>query len=406
MKALILCAGRPQEYLVKVLKERGYTVLVADRNPKAPAAVVADKFYSVSTLDIEGIRKIAVDEKVDFIISVCADQMLLVAAQICEELGLPCYIDYETAKNVSNKEYMKRIFVENNVPTAKHIVRTELTTEDIAGMTYPMIVKPVDCYSSRGVKRVENEAELLTAFENAVTLSRTGNAIVEEFIGGEEYSVDYYIENGEAKLLCARVLDKIPDYDGFVICRGRYPSELSEEMEKRVTYVGQQIADAFGLKDTPMLIQMKIDGERINVIEFCARTGGGIKYRLMPVVSGFDVVKAVADLTIGEKPKCEVNRFGGYIIDEFIYCNKGVLDHAEGFEELLEEGIIDHYEIYKPQGFEFGQASCSGDRVAYFSVKADTKQELVRLHTLAGSRVKAVSTEGIDLIRHDIITLD
>lgn len=402
MKALVLCGGKPQEYLIKELKRIKCTVLVADQNEHAPAVAFVDKFFSVSTLDVEGIRNIAISEKVDFIISVCADQMLLVAAQISEELNLPCYIDYETAKNVSSKEYMKRIFVENNIPTSKHIVRERLKFSDIEGMEYPLIVKPVDCYSSRGVKRVETDEELMVAFENAVNFSRTNSAVIEEFVGGDEYSVDFYIENGEAKLLCARVLDKIPNYDGFVICRGRYPAPLNDEMMDRVQNVGQQIADAFGLKNTPMLIQMKIDGERISVIEFCARTGGGIKYRLLPMVSGFDVVKAVMDLTLGKKPHCEVKKYEGYIIDEFLYCNPGILKSIQGFEELQQEGIIDHYEIYKKPGYEFKIASCSGDRVAYFSVKADSENEVKRLHKLAINRVSALSVEGEELIRKEI----
>lgn len=405
MKALVLCGGKPQEYLVKELKKIDYTVLVADQNENAPAVAFADKFFKVSTLDVDGIRNIAISEKVNFIISVCADQMLLVAAQISEELNLPCYIDYETAKNVSSKEYMKRIFVENNIPTSKHIVRERLKLSDIVGMEYPLIVKPVDCYSSRGVKRVETDEELMTAFENAINFSRTNNAVVEEYVGGDEYSVDFYIENGEAKLLCARVLDKIPNYDGFVICRGRYPVPLTDEMIDRVRLVGQQIADAFELKNTPMLIQMKIDGERISVIEFCARTGGGIKYRLLPMVSGFDVVKAVMDLTLGNKPHCEVKKYEGYVVDEFLYCNPGVLEVVKGFEELQREGIIDHYEIYKKPGYEFREASCSGDRVAYFSVKADSLEQVKRLHELAISRISALSIEGEELIRKDIVRL-
>lgn len=404
MKALVLCGGNPQAYLVKELHKRGITAIVADRNEKAPAVALADAFFPVSTLDVDAIRNLAIEEKVDFIMSVCADQMLLVAAQISEELGLPCYIDYETGKNVSNKEYMKRIFVESGVPTAKHISCKTLSEEDVAGMKYPLIVKPVDCYSSRGVKRVENVQELYAAFQNAVELSRTDSAIVEEYIGGEELSVDYYIENGEAKLLCARILDKIPGYDGFVICRGRYPAPLSDALYEKVLGVGQKIADGFGLKNTPMLVQMKVENDQIYVLEFCARTGGGIKYRLLPKVSGFDVVKAVADLTLGEKPHCTVTKYQGYIVDEFLYCNAGVLDHVEGLEELKQDGIIDHYEIYKPKGFKFGTASCSGDRVAYFSVQADTQEELKRLHEIACSRVKAVGEDGADLLRHEVMT--
>ena len=48
------------------------------------------------------MKEVAVKERVDFIITVCADQVLLVVAQVSEMLGLPWYIDYETAKRVSD----------------------------------------------------------------------------------------------------------------------------------------------------------------------------------------------------------------------------------------------------------------------------------------------------------------
>ena len=405
MKALVLCGGKPQIALIHELKRRNITVILADANDKAVAVQYADVFYKVSTLDVVGIEKIALAEKVDFILSVCADQMLLVAAQLSEKLNLPCYIDYETAKNVSSKEYMKRIFVENNIPTAKYIVGSSISLSAIEGLNFPLIVKPVDCYSSRGVKKVLNYDELLLAFENAKNLSRTGTAIVEEFVEGLELSVDIYVENGKVNILCIRSLDKIPNSEKFIICRGNYPAKISLATKERVQDVSQKIVEAFGLVDTPMLIQMKINDEQIHILEFCARTGGGIKYRLLPKVCGFDVVKAVLDLTLGEKPHVEIKPLNTFIVDEFLYCNPGILDHTEGFEELLKDGIIDHYEIYKSAGYRFDEINSSGDRVAYFSVVADTEAELRRKYQIAASVVKAVDNKGKDLIRHDIINI-
>ena len=280
MKALVLCGGKPQIALIHELKRRNITAILADANDKATAVQYADVFYKVSTLDVVGIEKIALAEKVDFILSVCADQMLLVAAQLSEKLNLPCYIDYETAKNVSSKEYMKRIFVENNIPTAKYIVGSSISLSVIEGLNFPLIVKPVDCYSSRGVKKVLNYDELLSAFENAKNLSRTGTVIVEEFVEGLELSVDIYVENGKVNILCIRSLDKIPNSEKFIICRGNYPAKISLATKGRVQDVAQKIVEAFGLVDTPMLIQMKINDEQIHILEFCARTGGCRRSRI------------------------------------------------------------------------------------------------------------------------------
>ena len=105
--------------------------------------------------------------------------------------------------------------------------------------------------------------------------------------------MDIYVENGKVNILCIRSLDKIPNSEKFIICRGNYPAKISLATKGRVQDVAQKIVEAFGLVDTPMLIQMKINDEQIHILEFCARTGGGIKYRLLPKVCGFDAFSSI-----------------------------------------------------------------------------------------------------------------
>ena len=173
MKALVLCGGIPQIALIKELKSRGIETILADMNDKVGAIPFADKFYKVSVLDIDAVRQVAIDEKVDFLITVCADQVLEIVAKIAQELGLPWYIDAETAENVSKKSYMKNIFWENGVPTTKYVILAKLDEEKIAHLSYPIIVKPVDAYSSRGVQKVNNIEELRAAFDVAANIVQT-----------------------------------------------------------------------------------------------------------------------------------------------------------------------------------------------------------------------------------------
>lgn len=406
MKALVLCGGVPQIALIKDLKERGITTVLADMNEKVGARQYADAFYSVSVLDVEAVKNVAVKEKVDFLITVCADQVLQVVAQVSEMLGLPCYIDFATAENVSKKSYMKEIFAKNDVPSSKHVVMESFDEGKIKGLTYPLIVKPVDAYSSRGVCKVLTLEEARVAFENAKNISRTHTAIVEEFVEGDELTVDVYVENGNAHVLSISNLYKIGEDGKFIIHRSQNPADITENIEAQIKRAAQNIANAFGLKDTPMLIQLISNGEKISVVEFCARTGGGIKFSMIKKVSGFDVVKAVVDLTLGMKPHYDESKRPPmkYTINEFLYCKSGTLDHLEGFDELLNEGVIVEYHQFKAQGFEFKQINSSGDRVAYYSVEADTRDEAWRKHAIANERIKAISITGEDLIRHDIVS--
>ncbi len=404
MKALVLCGGFPQIAAIKELKNRGITTLLADMNEKVPAVDYADEFYKVSVLDIDAIKKLAVEQKVDFLISVCADQVLQVVAQVSEELGLPCYIDFKTAENVSKKSYMKRIFKENGVPTSKFAVMKELDFEEISELKFPIIVKPVDSYSSRGVCKVNTIEELPEAFNNALNISRSKDVIVEEFVDGEEISVDVYVENGIAHVLCLTNLYKIGEDGKFVINRSFIPAKVSDNVVEQIKQSAQKIADAFNLKNTPMLIQLLTDGENISIVEFCARTGGGVKYAMIKKVSGFDVVKAVIDLTLGLKPHVEqIAELKTYMLNEFVYCNEGTIEKVEGFQQLLEDGIITDYKQFKPAGMHFGKINGSGDRLAYFNIESESVEELAQKHAIANERIKAISTEGEDLIRHDLI---
>ena len=219
MKALVLAGGLPQTDLILKLRKRGIYTLLADYYEQPVARDYADKFYRISTLDVQAIRNLALQERVDFLITVCTDQALLTVAQVSEELNLPCYVDYKTAKCVTNKAYMKKVMQENHIPTAKFFIGNKFEEKFTAGWQFPLVVKPVDCNSSKGVIKVSNDNELRKSFLNAVELSRTNTAIVEEFIEGKELSVDVYVDRGKAIVLDITTSEKLKAEGKFIIFR-------------------------------------------------------------------------------------------------------------------------------------------------------------------------------------------
>ena len=405
MRGLVLAGGYPQIALINELKSRDIYVVLADWNEEPVAKKYCDKYYRVSTLDVEAIRRVAIDESVDFIVTVCTDQALLTVAKVSEELGLPCYIDYQTALNVTNKAYMKSVFEENGISTAKHKIVDTFNPLDYTGWDFPLIVKPVDCNSSKGVKKVTNDNELENAVKQAIKLSRTNTAVVEDFVAGTELSVDVYVENGKANVLCISSLEKIGDKDKFVIFRGLCPAREAKAVEAKIQHVAQQIADAFKLKDSPMLIQLITDGKNVYVLEFSARTGGGLKYLRIQRTTGFDVIRAVVDLTLGEKPHYENNiELPKYSTDEFIYCKPGVFDHLEGFEECKNDGLIEDYYLFKWKGAVFDTIENSGDRICAYTLMGDSIEELGKKHNVVKNRIRVIDNQGNDMTRRDLLT--
>ena len=212
MKILVLAGGFDQIALIKELKNRGHVVYLADYFENPPAREFADKHFQVSTLDENAIYELAKKEKVDLITTACTDQALMTVSAVSEKLDLPCYISSATARNVTNKAYMKKIFSEYDIPTAKwDLLEAETDYERIKTekLKYPLIVKPCDCNSSKGVVKVENSKELERAVKKAFQLSRSGKVVVEDYKKGTEVSVDVWKDKNGAKVLAVSGTEKI-----------------------------------------------------------------------------------------------------------------------------------------------------------------------------------------------------
>jgi len=404
MKALVIAGGLPQIELIKQLKERGIEALLADGSPAAVARPYADKFFHVDVFDMEAIKEIALKEKVDFLITVCADQVLLVVAKVSKMLGLPCYIDYETCQNVSDKIRMKRIFKQAGVPTTDYVETDHFDMDVIGKLKFPMVVKPVDAYSSKGVRKADNLEELKLYYEEAHQIGRSGRVIVEEYFSGEEISVDAFVVNGKAQLLNVTNSEKVKDKDRFVIFRGRYPVKASEAVMKQIEEICQKIADGFGLVNAPLLVQLLHDGDKVSVLEFCARTGGNMKYLLIKYASGVDVIGATLDITLGKEPDLSPKfERHNVVVNDFVYCKPGVFDHFEGFEELEKEGVINEFHPVRLKGTQMRGVTSSSDRIAGMNIVADSIVEYNEKLKKINSRVKVLDADGNDIMRHDLL---
>lgn len=401
MKILVLAGGADQIALINEFKARGHETILVDYFENPPARPYADKHIVASTLDVERVKEIAIAQKVDLITTACTDQALLTVANVSEQLGLPCYLSYQTGLNVTNKSYMKNVLFANNIPTAKFVILDKVDLDAVKDFSLPLVVKPVDCNSSKGVKRIDDIADITKYLEEAIKLSRTKKAIVEEFKTGKEISVDYYVEGCEAKLLCATTSLKIKNSKSFTILCSDYPA-INGEQEELLKVIGNQVAKAFGLKDCPLFIQMIANGTDVNVIEFSARMGGGSKYNLIRVLSGVNIMSKYVDLVLGGKPSVSPSKLVNFCKMVYLYCNPGVFDHIEGLEELKQQGIIDSYFEYKTKGMEIRHAETSGDRPAGYLITAETADALQEKLNYVDSHIKVVSDKGEDIMLHNL----
>lgn len=400
-KALVLAGGIAQIKMIRHLKSRGYRVLLADYTDAPVAVPFADEFFQESTLDVDAIRRIAVREHVDLIITCCTDQALNTVSLLSEELGLPCCTDADTGLAVTNKILMKERFVSFGIPTAPFA--TVHKDGEYPLVPFPAVVKPADCNSSKGVVKVFDEASLRKAVDRARDMSRTRTALVEEFVEGVELSIDCFVKNGDVEVLCISRSEKIAAEDSFVICRGVYEPARHARNFDQAKEIAERIVRAFSLKNCPLLVQVLANGSDLKVVEFSARTGGCIKHHLIELASGIDVVELVVGATLGETLEIAPAMSGKVIADEFLYCEPGVLGCVSGLDECKAEGTIENFFVLKSPGVSFDGVSSSGDRAAAVTIVADSVTDYkAKLERLA-SRVDVLSKDGRSILRRDLL---
>ena len=267
--AIVLGGTLPHVTLVERLHARGYSVLLVDYLDDPPAKRVADEHVQISTLDKEAVLSLAEEQGAALVISACIDQANSVCCYVAEKLGLPHPYSYETSLAVTEKGRMKAAFVKNGIPTAAYQEISTVEEIDWSRVSYPAVVKPVDCNSSKGVRRVSNADEATVRLVEALAMSRAGKAIIEEFNVGDEIQVDCVAAADGVKVMMTRLKRKVSgDGDAFVLQSwgSVFPAPLDDTLKSRTVEIAERIAAAFGLRNTPFFYQATVVNGDIRVI--------------------------------------------------------------------------------------------------------------------------------------------
>lgn len=402
--AIVLGGIYPHGRTLDKLKERGYYTVLIDYFDNPPAAVHADLHINKSAMDYEAVLAIAQEMDAKLVMSPCLDQQIVVAVRVAETLGLPHPFDSETARNVTNKKYMKTMMQENGIPTARYYQVKEDSDLTALALDYPLIVKPVDSCGAAGVTRVDSPEGLPAAIKMATSWSCSGEAIVEEFKSGMEISAYTYVRDKKATLVTTQ--NRISFMSDQVIkCYGAVsPAEISESVRSHVEEIATKIAQVFELDTTPLFLQAIIgEDESVSVIEFSPRLGGGTCFRLMEANADFDMLDASIDSYLNtvnmQEPSKEKDCYLIYQV-QALECN---YDHTEGLDSLKEEGVISDYFFQKTKGMHITTEKASSARVAALLVRGKDKGDCLSKLQQAMQVIKVIDENGKDVTDRSLV---
>ncbi len=235
----ILGGGQLGKMLLAETRKYDIQTLVLDSSDEAPARFGCNEFYKGSLLDFETVYEFG---KMVDLLTIEIENVNLEALDKLEEEGLPIYPSPKTLRKIQNKGKQKDIYVENGIPTSKHLrfvglddLKNSLSKDEL---DFPFVWKCAQFgYDGNGVKicrssfdliklpDVECIAEALVPFKNelAVIVARSSNGEMKTYPVVE---MEFHPEANQVE---------------YVIC----PARIDEEVSEKAIEVALQVSETF-----------------------------------------------------------------------------------------------------------------------------------------------------------------
>lgn len=360
-KLAIIGASYLQEPLIRKAIDMGIETHVFAWEVGDVGEKIADYFYPISIIEKDKILEKCRQIGIDGICTIASDLAAITVNYVANAMGLTANTLHSTEIS-TNKHLMRKAFSENQDPSPKSILVD--TIEDLADieLKYPVIVKPIDRSGSRGITKLENSCGLAEAIEHAKNEGFSKHALVEEYVTGQEYSVEFISWKGEHHFL-SLTKKYTTGAPCFIETGHMEPAEVDSELLQKIIEVVKHALDSLEIQYGASHSEIKIsDNREIKIIEIGGRMGGDfIGSKLVELSTGIDFIAAVISVALGEKPDLTPAREGVVAAVRFIFSGEDI----NAYNRLMEKYPEKLVQAQIPDCID-GEVTDSSNRFGYY----------------------------------------
>jgi phosphoribosylaminoimidazole carboxylase (NCAIR synthetase) len=283
----------------------GYPVYIFDGNAQCMFANKSDgNFVHLNFSDEKKLYNFCLENEIKYLFCPSNELGNLIISRLAPKLGFS-YNSNEVVLNTIDKGLQrKKSACLTNIYSPKNLIFNNSIENVLDKLSFPMVVKPSNSSASRGVTGVNSQDELKDALEEANKhLTRESQIIIEEFIGGTQLSVETISVNGEHYI--AGVTKEIVSPSPFFIERSHFMDpEVHNLFMPKIEKAIKALLDSNQIFWGPCHIELKIDGDKVVLIEIASRSGG-LRDRLMLNAGYPDYNKLIIDACIKERINLE-----------------------------------------------------------------------------------------------------
>ncbi len=388
-KILILGAGSWQVPWLAKARELGFIVYATDWSETAEGRNIPHYFSPINLRDKEATLNYARQHKIDAIFT-SADIGVQTAAYVAAHMGLPYHSEalaYCATNKFAMREKARNLGLGGpHYQLVDHVNDARIAADELG---FPLIIKPVDNFSSKGVRIVNNQSELEQIFQHSLEFSFEKKVLLEEFMIGTEGSVEALIKDGIAHIMGISEKQKSPmpyRYDILL----EYPGNYCSNQLKMIEVFIQTLVTGFEIQSGIIHVEIMITQDDVRLIEFAIRgCGSKIVTHLMPALTQYDVMAYVLWNAFGIRHPIQFSKnYCGLL--QFIMLPKGRIKRIDGEESIKTmPGVLD-FLIERKVGDVIGDIEDGRSRPGYllaYSTKTEELQQIVQ-HALATMTVE------------------
>lgn len=406
MRLMVLGGGSAQLNLIRRAKSLGDFVVVADYLLDCPGGQIADTHVPVSSFDAEGVIRVGKEHGIEGIVTMGTDQPVLTAALAAEALGLPFYMDSQTALAFTNKRVMKALFRQHCIPANDYVlIGKDFRNEELDGVHFPAVLKPVDSQGQRGVYLVQSPNDVRIHINDTLRYSREDKALLEVYYKSDEITVNGWVEDGRATILSVvdRLTIRNTRHIGICLCH-HFPSVHLQQYQNDINSLTQRIVTALGMKNGPLYFQYLVGAQGIRVNEVAARIGGAYEDLTMPLISGINILEILLDFA--RTGSCDTSALQGYdvmkqstyVSTQLFFCRPGRVAYITPREEIMAlPNVRNVYYSYGP-GSEIPFIENATARAGYMIIGGNSFDDMIDNVNHTFDTLEVADSTGTNLV--------
>lgn len=411
VKLLILGGTSASLDIVKTAKALGFYTVVTDMDNDGPAKKIADETLRISTTDLDFLEKYVKANSIDGVFCGPSEFNLKNVINLCHKAGIRCYATPEQWEICSNKETFKNYCKSNGVPTAAEYHIEDFSNDETEkSIDYPLIVKPVDGCSSKGITICYSKSDVLKAYEYALFWSTSKRVVIEKYIdnGGSIFSFRYLMRDGEYyPYLMFDTYIADPINKKYLISAFTYfPSNLADTFYRDIDKPVRKMFKNMGLKNGTAFIQAIPYKGKIYCHEMGFRLSGGMIFKITEPMMGINDMKMMVRyagggemITDEELTNLSNVKSGKVMAQLMIPLDCGTIAKIEGLDEILSwDNVTDFLQYYHEN--DTVKNSYMGTLMQHFgrfTLQADNKKEMIDLVNNIEQTLKITDKQGRDL---------